>query len=517
MLIRLRDWRDFRSLDLPSAERWLVRARRGTLVSGILWGAGWLIFLYAQQELAYQLLFIYAVSMMSMAGLFSYGSNLPMFLSFSVPAMAPGFAVMLLQHDLRSMAIIGGLLIMGLVLLRAARSFNRMFSDTLQLRFENANLVAELTRQKEAAETANVAKSRFLAAASHDLRQPMHALSLYLGALAGVPLSAQGTSLLAKVRQCAHTMDELFRALLDISKLDAGAVQPALADVELQPLLERIRVELEPQARAKGIELRLVDTRLAVRTDAELLERIVRNLVSNAVRYTERGKVLIGCRRRGEHIVLSVIDTGIGIASDKQRLVFEEFYQVANQERDRSNGLGLGLAIVARLTQLLATPLQLQSTVNKGSVFSLTLPLAKGNAAVDLPVSTTYLGPRRFGEKIVVVIDDEELILDAARVLLEQWGCEVVTADSGEAALERLSNSRRPPDLLICDYRLRGNETGIEVIDSLRSEFNTEIPAILLTGDTAPDRIQKIGASGLPVLHKPLREDELEDALAQFA
>lgn len=516
-LWRLLKWRRYRAIDFSpdTADRWLRNAQRGALLSGIVWGTGWL-FIYPEHQLTYQLLFIYAITMMSISALFSYGVHYRTFLGFHLASMLPALIILVQWRTLQQAAMTFGMLLFGTVALRSVRSLNRMFMDSLQLRYENANLVAALTREKEAAESANLAKSRFLAAASHDLRQPMHALNLYLGAFAGIALPEAAQSLFIKVRQCAQTMDEMFRALLGISQLDAGAVQAEICDFELQPMLERIRIELEPQARDKGLELRLAKSSVSVRSDPELLERILRNLVSNAVRYTERGKILLGCRRRGEYIAVCVYDTGIGISSDKQRLVFEEFYQVDNHERDRNKGLGLGLAIVDRLAKLLSTSIKLQSIPNRGSIFSIELPRAQNAIKLQRSVSSAPISRRNFSETFIVVVDDEELILDAARVLLEQWGCHVITADCGSVALAHLSNSKRAPDILICDYRLRGTETGIDVIESLRSEFNTDIPALLLTGDTAPDRIQIIGDSGLPVLHKPLHEEELGEALSQL-
>lgn len=515
---RLYGWRRYRGADfsVEDAGRWLRIASCGALLSGSLWGAAW-FFLYPQPELGYQVLFIYAVTMMTNAALFSYGVHYPTYLSFLLASLLPAAVFVIAWNSPQQAAMNIGVLILIVVGLRSARSFNRLFNESLHLRFQNAGLVEELTRQKEAAESANLAKSRFLAAASHDLRQPMHALNLYLGALAGIPLPDHAQPLLGKVRQCAQTMDDMFRALLDISRLDAGAVQPGVGEFALQPLLERIRVEFEPQAREKAIELRVVRSHIAVRSDPELLERIVRNLVSNAVRYTERGKVLVGCRARGDRIELSVYDTGIGIARDKQQLVFEEFYQVGNLERDRNKGLGLGLAIVERLARLLEVPIELRSQPGYGSVFTLRLLRATSLILPARKPLDAQAGQRSFAELLVVVVDDEELIRDAVRVLLEQWGCEVVTADGGDMARARLCESRRAPDLLICDYRLRGSETGVDVIESLRNEFNTDIPAILLTGDTAPERIRKIGSTGLPVLHKPLREEQLGEAIAQYA
>ncbi|MEJ0035401.1 MAG: ATP-binding protein [Gammaproteobacteria bacterium] len=253
------------------------------------------------------------------------------------------------------------------------------------------------------------------------------------------------------------------------------------------------------------------------RSDPALVERILRNLISNAIRYTERGGVVVGCRSHRGAVRVCVYDSGVGIESSEHSLVFEEFYQVGNKQRDRSKGLGLGLAIVERLARLLDAPVTLVSRKGRGSQFAFDLQPA---APADLPTA----GRRRTGGKrrdfagtLVVVVDDEELILDAAQTLLGQWNCSVVAATSGQDALRQLADSPRPPDVLICDYRLRGEENGIGVVEAVRNEFNAEIPALLITGDTDPDQIRKITASGLAVLHKPLREDELHDAISALA
>jgi two-component system, sensor histidine kinase len=279
------------------------------------------------------------------------------------------------------------------------------------------------------------------------------------------------------------------------------------------PLLARAQVEFEPQARAKGIELRMRNCAEGVRSDAVLVERILRNLISNAIRYTERGGVLVGCRRHGPALRICVYDTGLGIEPREQSLVFEEFYQVGNRERDRTRGLGLGLAIVDRLGRLLRAPLTLRSHPGRGSLFAFDLERAARPDAVPARLTTRKRKDRNLTGTLVVVIDDEELILDAAQVLLEQWGCTVIAAPSGAAALQRLVATPRAPDLLICDYRLREGKTGPEVVEEVRNEFNADIPALLLTGETDPEQIRRISATGIPVLHKPLQEDELGEAI----
>ena len=513
--VRAPGWLRFRTIqfDAESSRRWLRQATIASFASGALWGLG-ALFLFPEGEVLYQIIFAIALIFMAVAAMFSYAPHFRTFLAFMVPSIVPGIVGLAMQGGSIQLAFAIGLSNLSVVVLWSRRSFNSMFVESMRLRFENLDLVTQLTQQKEAAEAANLAKSRFLAAASHDLRQPIHALNLYLGAFAQIQLPRQAGSLLAKVRQCAHIMDDMFRTLLDVSKLDAGAVKPQPTPFALAPLLARTRLEFEPQAREKGLRLRVARSSAFVHSDPALVERVLRNLVSNAIRYTQRGGVVVGCRRRDGAVRLCVYDSGVGIDSSEQSLVFEEFYQVDNRERDRSKGLGLGLAIVERLARLLDAPLTLISRPGYGSLFALDL---KRGVPVQLPavrVNRPTGGLRDLSGLTLVVVDNERLILDATQTLLQQWNCTVIAATSGAEALRQLADSTRPPDVLICDYRLSDDENGVTVVDAIRNEFNADIPALLVTGDTDPDQIRRIASSGLAVLHKPLREQELHDVIS---
>ena len=520
-LLRAIDWLRFRRIEFgpPTSRRWLRQASGGSFISGALWGVGSL-FLFPEGQLVFQYTFAVALIFMGVACLFSYGPHYRTFLAFFLPSIIPGIIGMGLQGGAQQNAFTAGLLVISLVLLWSRQLFNGIFMESMRLRFANIELIDQLTIQRneaekarETAEVANIAKSRFLAAASHDLRQPIHALNLYLGAFSQLQLAYPTGLLLGKVRQCALIMDNMFRTLLDVSKLDAGAVNPQITVFALAPLFARMRLEFEPQARARNLELRVHRCSAFAKSDPALVERILRNLISNAIRYTDHGRVVVGCRRHRGSLRVSIYDTGIGIAPDEQSLVFEAFYQVGNRARDRSKGLGLGLAIVERLSRLLETPLTLRSRPGHGSLFAFDLQRAE---PVELPtfrVSGSGNAKRDLSGTLVVVVDDEELILDAVRTLLKQWNCEVIATSSGRQAVRELATSTRPPDVLICDYRLRDDENGVAVVTAIRNEFNADIPALLITGDTNPDQIRTIAASGLEVLHKPLREEELHEAI----
>jgi two-component system, sensor histidine kinase len=510
--------RKFRALPFSDdiAQRWLRRMVTGPIVSSALWAFA-AFYVFPDVQPGQQLAFLIGMVLYAVAAMFNYSVYYPSYLCVFLPF---GFGVTFsigLGMTAFHPALAGVLLLFILVITLVAWHFNRIFLHSLQLRFQNIELVQQLTVQKETAEAADMAKSRFLAAANHDLRQPMHAINLYLGTLAGLRLQPEALELLGKARQCGQVLDEMFRALLDMSRLDASAIQPEFGSFAIQSLLDRIRVQFEPAAHAKGLEFHVAPCSAIAYSDSAMVERILRNLVANAVRYTETGKILVGCRRLGAQLRIAVHDTGIGIPVEHQRTVFEEFYQLANPERDRNKGLGLGLAIVKRLARLLETPITLVSQPGRGSMFAIDVSYANHAHPMILPQDSSHAETGSVAGLLVTIVDDETLILDATRALLEQWGCTVICATSGAEALDRLALSTRAPDALICDYRLRGEENGIVVADAIRTEFNEEIPALLMTGDTELECIQEMRASGLPILYKPIVESTLKDALLQLA
>jgi signal transduction histidine kinase/FixJ family two-component response regulator len=394
------------------------------------------------------------------------------------------------------------------------RVINRDELGTLAM---NVNRTSEqLGCLYEQLELANLAKSRFLAAASHDLRQPLHALNLYLDQLRHERNQGECGRLLARMDIAVASMNELFNELLDISKLDAGVLAPAIADFPVDGLLKRIETTFLAAARDKGLRLRTVKSRAWVRSDFILLERILLNLVSNAVRCTERGGIVIGCRRRDGRLRIEVCDSGIGIPEVERRNIFGEFYQLGGGKQDGASGLGLGLAIVDRLCDLLDHPIELSSRVGSGSRFSVSVPSAPAGAApadaADRPRPALVSEPG----KLVIVIDDNEAARDSTCGLLQRWGCLVVTAASEDAALAKLKEFSKRPDLIISDYRLARGKTGFEVIDRLRRACNVQIPAFLISGDTTPERLREAHDSGYYLLHKPVMPMTLRSIVSQL-
>ena len=499
----------------PSDREWRPWARvavANNLLGGLVTGLPilWLLQPGELNEQAFFLLFLAGVGSVSVI---ANGAYLPAFYAFFVPTMLPGICWGLAQGDGIHYAHAGSLTVYALVTIGFANSFNARIVEGLALRFENMELVGDLRQQKERAEQANIAKSRFLASASHDLRQPVHALGMFVGALRNRPMDLETRRLVDQIERSVSATDNLFTSLLDISRLDAGVIQVHPVGFLIQPLLERICRDYAGEAERKGIRLTLCPTSLTVDSDPVLVERILRNLVCNAVRYTDRGRVLVGCRR-GPRVRVEVWDTGRGIPPEHQVEVFQEFYQLDNPERDRTKGLGLGLAIVKRLTALLGCPLSLRSRPGEGSVFTVEFPRAA--AATAYPVVSAEAPPPLAQAGLVLVLDDEADICDAMESLLRSWGYEVVAAGSCAEMLERIATCPTRPILIISDYRLRGEEHGIAAIEQLESQYNDDIPAMLITGDTAPDRLKEAQESGYLLLHKPVANARLRAAIAHL-
>ena len=388
----------------------------------------------------------------------------------------------------------------------------RLFAGIIRDITERKHGERALRQAKEEAERANLAKSKFLAAASHDLRQPVQALFFFAFALSHKLRDHPARAVVDDLERSLDALNILLDSLLDISRLDAGVVVPQDANFAVATLLDRLAAEFGPVAEAKGLSLRAVASTAVVRSDPALLSRVIQNLMANAIRYTVRGRVLIGCRRRGlDRMAIEVWDTGIGIPADRLDDIFEEFTQIGNPERDRAQGLGLGLAIVLRLSRLLDHRVRVRSRPGHGSVFSIEVPLVESRPREINVRQWPARGVN--GRQLVIVIDDEATVLRGLALVLEDWGYEVMSATSEEEALALLRAARRRPAVILADYRLRDGHTGSEAIQHIRVEFNEAIPSIIITGDTAPERLREAEASGFSILHKPVQPPELQTLL----
>ena len=510
-------FRRFKSRERDPGEivKWGWQFAFFAFLSGCTWGAASLVFFTPDniQLFIVLTLIVIGLTITSMAALSAY---LWAYYAYAIPAMLP-IVWRYLNMDDQAYTVFGVLMLIFIVtLFPFARVNNKTLRQSVMLRFENVDLVQQLTEQKEkseqarlVAEEANIAKTKFLAAASHDLRQPLHAIGLFLGALESRVEKEDQKVIVQKIQNSSYALSDLLDSLLDISKLDAGVIEVEPKTFRIQDLFNVLAHELESSAAEKDLRLRFVNTKLCLHTDYVILERIIRNLISNAIRYTNKGGVVVGCRRYKGKILLAVYDSGIGIKEDEMEEVFREFYQLHNPERDRSKGLGLGLAIVKRMVQLLDVQLLSASIPNKGSMFALVMPKVS-SPHHDEVVTKKGSNPVFFNGKWVLIVDDEMEIRDSLSELLQSWHCDVIAAASSKEAVEALHDSNVTPDVILADYRLRDCETGNDVIDKIQSTYSeSRIPAIIITGDTAPDRIKEANASGYKILHKPVSPDEL--------
>jgi len=364
----------------------------------------------------------------------------------------------------------------------------------------------QLAAARAEAERATKSKSRFLSAANHDLRQPFQAIHLFLHLLQSKVSEPAQQSLVTRIQEAVQSGETLLTSLLELSTLEAGSVRPSVVRVPVSEVLEKLIREFDASAVSKGLRLRFMPCGAVVTTDPTLLERMLRHLIGNAIRFTAKGSVMVGCRRCGNRIRIEVWDTGYGIPEDRQAAIFEEFTQIPGPgSRDRGRGLGLGLAIVERIANLLGHSVGVRSTLGKGSVFSVTLPADR-----QVPENGEL-----FGKPLsVLVIEDDQVQLMALRSILESWDCRVFGASSGARALAVLaSGGQQAPDLVMAELRLRGGHTGLQALADVRQQLDREVPAILMTGESSPERIKELAGADVSVLVKPFGPENLRNAM----
>jgi signal transduction histidine kinase len=396
-----------------------------------------------------------------------------------------------------------------------ARNLHRLLTEALRTRFEKEALAEQLAEQMAITRRASEDKTRFFAAASHDLRQPLHAIALF-GAvlereLQGRAALAHAQRLMGAVRALGNSLD----TMLDVSRLDAGVIEPERRPFALADVLTALLPLFASRAEEAGLQLRIRASGLWVYSDPQLLQRLLANLVENAIKYTPRGGVLVVARARGSKAWVEVVDTGVGIAPEHAERVFDEFYQVDNPGRDRTRGLGMGLAIVRRLAALLEHPLQLRSRPGQGTRFRLELPAAEAPrlAAAPEPVQPEPALMQRLPQH-VLLIEDETDIAQATGALLDGWGIQLTAVDGEARAAEALTRQRF--DALICDFRLAEGADGLLVAQRLRERYAPRLPLLLVTGETAPDRLLRLRDAGVPVLYKPVDPAQLRRALGEL-
>ena len=424
------------------------------------------------------------------------------YLHYAQACALAGLGVLLALSDFwRQHATVGAAVVVALVAIP-------WYVSLLIARLHAAN--RRLQEARAEAEAANIAKTKFLAAASHDLRQPMQALSMYASVLEAREADADARRRVVHgIQLSVTTLESMFDSLLDISKIESGVVKPNIVAFPLMPLIERVMESEAPIAAQKKLGLRVVATSASVRSDPALLERMMKNLVTNAIRYTERGKIVIGCRRLArDRLRLDVIDSGIGIALEEQERIFDEYYQLSGSS---AQGLGLGLPIVKSLGALLGHPVSVKSAPGRGSVFSIEL----ARAAEVAPASLAQPAPAAALSRLkVVLVDDDVEIRESMGLLLESWGCRCLAAGTAAEIEAQLRAERITPDALIVDYRLADTMSGIQVIERLRAAFGRQLPALIITGTANPAQLES-RAGGIPFAIKPVAPGKLRAFLSQ--
>lgn len=503
-----------------NARRWALVLTAASAGAGAMWGSiTWLFFtpddLYTQAIIAIVLCGILSSATQSI------GSYWPAHLAFAIPCSLP-FTVHCLIEGGSALTVLGLLSLLFLVFTASfARSIPLALRQSIQLRMENETLVERLTWAKEQAEASERRKTRFLAAASHDLRQPIHAMGLFVPALQRLVRHARPsphalTDIADRMHSVLESMGQLLHVLMEISRLDSGVVTVRRAPCAVNPVLQQVCEVLREQAKAKGLQLRLVETPLWVRADPAVLHTVMLNLVANAVRYCERGGVLLGARQRGGEVEIQVWDTGIGIPVEDLPRVFDEFYQASNAHRAsaQSRGFGLGLSIVHRSAELLDARLNVRSRVGRGSVFSVFLP--RCDPVIEAPAPTRTSAPAA-PTQVVLVLDNDEQVVRALTHLLTALGHTVLGAQAMREALVLAWNNSAAISLIVADYHLSETFDGLQAVARLRGILERDVPALIITGDARVQLTDEDVRQNITLLNKPVDPRALQRWMSEAA
>ncbi len=505
-------WRANPHNDAMTGWRW--SASLLLAINGALWGFGLFAFIDPDQPLAIGLL-VCAMAGLTAGSIGFRSTILAGFYVFNALIAIPFAARMFLEPGPVFAMLGGSSLAFALVIMGYGKAQHGLIRESLAIRFSNDALLAALADQKAAAEAAllraeaaNLAKSQFLAAASHDLRQPLYALGLFSSSLEELKLDSGGRDVVRRIQDSIGTMESSFEGLLDLSKLEAGVVTPRLEPVDVDALFDRINQIFGPLALERGLELRLRSDGERVTSDAVLLEQVIGNLVSNAIRATKAGGVLLAARRRGAKLDFEVWDTGSGIAASDVERIFGDYVQLDNPERDRRRGLGLGLAIAQRSVRLLDARIDVASRPGRGSRFRFSQTRCAGHDALLPTSSIAEQAVIRRGNDPVLLVEDNEDVRAALGNLLTRWGVIFEAEATAQAGLQRLTGGNRF-GLLITDQRLVGGMTGLELIKAMRAQIADPPPAIIITGEMDSPLLNAAMEENVTVLHKPVRAEHL--------
>ena len=499
------------------AEVWRRRFRIALFATAVVWGVTPVLFLPAD-DVTYAAILMLVLLGVAVGGVSTVATDRLSLHLWLLPVLAP-LPLALAWYGSRVYLVFAVLTIVFVVVnRRAVLAQNELLSTALRAQLQNAALVERLHQQMELTARASHEKSQFLAAASHDLRQPLHALSFFGATLERRLTGSVDQPLIYNMMRSIEALDNSFGAILDISKLDAGAVEVRLQPFPINDLFRRIHMSFSGQAEEAGLNLRFHAGSRVVNSDPQLLERILGNLVQNALRYSQPGGgVLVAARHRAGGVSLEVWDTGIGIAESELPKIFAEFYQVANSERDRSKGLGMGLAIVKRMTELLGHELTVRSRPGQGSVFRVWVERSARQEVAELALGAETLPGPLEESRVALLIDDEEAIRTSVAELLAEWRYEVIVASTTAEAVTAALQRHGAIDVIISDLRLRHGEDGLRAVEQVRAACRFDVPTVIVTGDTAAEQVLRVHESGHTVLYKPVQPRELLSVLKRLA
>jgi len=532
-LIRFWLWRAYTAVDFEQnhnhvlAKNYLRISTLATLIAGIVFGLGW-AFLVPYVDVNAQLIYLLAVIALLFGGLYTYSPNFIAYLVFSASAIwvVPFISLFIAAIKIENLNFF--IILISLLSTMFGMRFSLSFQHNHQLRKNVEHLLEEVTHKHQQAVEANTEKSKFLASVSHDLRQPMHAISLNVATISSsldqlvsaLPHASFLQEQTKRLTTNVNYLNEMFEALLDMSRLDAGVTTIDLRAIDLMPIIKRLDAEFQQISQELQISFSIKykkSNNYYVVADASAVDRILRNLLSNAFKHTGSGGVRLSILRENNLLHIHVIDTGEGIDKNLREKIFQDFVQIQRDKVESGlqhqfgHSFGLGLGIARRLANRMNSDIVCRSWIGKGSVFSLSLPLAD-YAPSSLSASQPIVVQAQMNNALIVVIDDEAQIVESTSSLLELHGFTVITASGSADAIKKLQHTDKRPDLLLCDFRLL-NETGVEAISLIQEEFNFDIPAIIVTGETTPDAIQAITHLGYKTLFKPLSSDSLLQAI----
>ncbi len=509
-------------------DQWKWRWNAASLVSAAMWGLACWCF-YGLGNTMQQVAIVMIVNSLCVGVVQLLATQTRVLLGYIALAFMPLIVRIAGQDGQHGVQLALVMLLIFAIAALLARNYRTAFERVVELKVNAQHLTEQLVREKAVAdaarheaEVANRAKTRFFAAASHDLRQPLHALGLFAEALrARITADEQVLHLVSSINASVDALEGLFSELLDITKIDTGAVEPRPEHVEMASIFRKLRLHFEPNAFEKGLSFKLRGGELHAHADPILLERVLRNLVSNAIRYTNDGGVLVAARRRGQRLLLQVWDSGVGIRAREQERIFEEFYQIAADapllNAHQRKGLGLGLAIVKRLCALMNAPMRLRSVPGRGSVFSFDVPLGRAGTKTAVPAAGTSALGLTLDRRQIVIVEDDPAVNSGLQVVLKSWGASVIAFETFEAC-RRWAESPEPdriaPDLMIVDFRLESGHDGLEVIRLLRQHFGPALPAIVVTGSVMSQHEEQAQEHGFHLLMKPVVPHKLRATIA---